>query len=73
MLTPQPTIGGPLKLPPTQTYSSVPGGGVFSFQSTYWEKLDDHTAWDLINVSSNPGFTGTEQVLYFPNASLSLG
>jgi hypothetical protein len=73
MKTPQPATRGRVNPPATQTYSSIPGGGVFSFQSSYWEKLDDHTAWDLINVSSNPGFTGNEQVLYFPRASLSLG
>jgi hypothetical protein len=73
MLTPQPRKEITMLPPVTVAFSTIVQGGVFGYTGSYWEKLDDGSAVDLIAGSRSTAFTGTEQVLSFPDASLSLG
>lgn len=73
MLTPQPAIEVTVNPPKTVLYGSVSNGGVFSFSGAYFEKCNATTSIGLIDGAIISSFTGTEQVLLFPNASLDLG
>lgn len=60
-------------VPANVAYSTLAPGSVFSYQGDFFIASTSTSAVRLDTGLVNTAFTGAEQVLPFPNASLNLG